>query len=149
MKIREILTLGYNKRGQGHVTNPAYGQITVSVVFRPVASIEKSGKRELYPNRICCKPIITYAGLFRINGAFKSTELLEMVILIVDPKHKQIIYFDLKNEIKMNFVITQGLFDVCMLKNEIDFCDKKSLSVFIGMRHMARKWNAVRVSDHL
>ena len=44
MKIREILTLGYNKRGQGHVANAAYGQIIVSVVFRPVASIEKSGE---------------------------------------------------------------------------------------------------------
>lgn len=36
--------LGYNKYGQGHVADPAYGQITVSVVFRPVASVEKSGR---------------------------------------------------------------------------------------------------------
>ena len=44
MKIREILTLGYNKYGEGHVKDTAYGQITVSVVFRPVASVERSGK---------------------------------------------------------------------------------------------------------
>ena len=44
MKVREILTLGYNKYGEGHVKDTAYGQITVSVVFRPVASVERSGK---------------------------------------------------------------------------------------------------------
>ena len=50
MKIREILTLGYNKYGDGHVADLAYGQITVSVVFRPVASVEKSGElNELLP----------------------------------------------------------------------------------------------------
>ena len=43
MRVREILVLGYNKYGEGHIADLSYGQITVSVVFRPIASVERSG----------------------------------------------------------------------------------------------------------
>ncbi|XP_063430371.1 uncharacterized protein LOC134712590 isoform X2 [Mytilus trossulus] len=40
--IRKQLTLGYNKSSEGYVTDAAYGKIVVSLVFRPVTSVEKS-----------------------------------------------------------------------------------------------------------
>ena len=42
--IKKSLTLGYNKPSEGYVVDKACGQITVSVVFRPVPSVSKSGK---------------------------------------------------------------------------------------------------------
>ena len=35
--------MGYNHKSDGYVTNAAFGQITVSVIFRPVSSVAKSG----------------------------------------------------------------------------------------------------------
>ncbi|XP_041353742.1 tricalbin-3-like isoform X2 [Gigantopelta aegis] len=40
--IKRSLTLGYNKPSEGYVIDKACGQITVSVVFRPVPSVSKS-----------------------------------------------------------------------------------------------------------
>jgi len=35
--------LGYNKQGKGHMDDPSLGQIIVSVIFRPIASVQRSG----------------------------------------------------------------------------------------------------------
>ncbi|XP_052057688.1 uncharacterized protein LOC127698326 isoform X6 [Mytilus californianus] len=40
--IKKQLTLGYNKSSEGYVTDASYGKIIVSLVFRPVTSVEKS-----------------------------------------------------------------------------------------------------------
>ena len=41
--IRKSLTLGYNLLNVGQVDNQKLGTVTVSVVFRPVPSVAKSG----------------------------------------------------------------------------------------------------------
>lgn len=42
--LKKPLLLGYNKQGEGHVETSCLGQIVVSVIFRPVLSVAKSGK---------------------------------------------------------------------------------------------------------
>lgn len=42
--LNHALTLGFNKQGAGHVSDPSLGQIFVSITFRPVPSVEKSGR---------------------------------------------------------------------------------------------------------
>ncbi|KAL4237453.1 hypothetical protein ACF0H5_002170 [Mactra antiquata] len=45
--LNHALTLGYNKQGAGHVSDPSLGQIFISIVFRPVPSVEKSERYRL------------------------------------------------------------------------------------------------------
>ncbi|XP_069116307.1 extended synaptotagmin-1-like [Argopecten irradians] len=45
--LKKGITLGYNKRSEGYVTDSAFGQITVSVVFRPISSVAKSERYRL------------------------------------------------------------------------------------------------------
>ncbi|XP_033734634.1 extended synaptotagmin-1-like isoform X2 [Pecten maximus] len=45
--LKRGITLGYNKRSEGYVTDSAFGQITVSVVFRPISSVAKSERYRL------------------------------------------------------------------------------------------------------
>ncbi|XP_060558293.1 uncharacterized protein LOC132718594 [Ruditapes philippinarum] len=45
--LNKALVLGYNKRGEGHVTDVSLGQIYVSIIFRPVPSVEKSERYRL------------------------------------------------------------------------------------------------------
>ena len=41
--IKKTLTLGYNLLNLGQVDNMKLGTITVSTIFRPVASVTRSG----------------------------------------------------------------------------------------------------------
>ena len=41
--IKKSMTLGYNRPDEGFTVDKACGQITISVVFRPVPSVAKSG----------------------------------------------------------------------------------------------------------
>lgn len=61
------MTLGYNKSSEGYVTDAAYGKIVVSLVFRPVTSVEKSGMQ----------PFHWYPSIKQINT---SHHLLKQVI---------------------------------------------------------------------
>ncbi|XP_021363812.1 extended synaptotagmin-1-like isoform X2 [Mizuhopecten yessoensis] len=45
--LKKGITLGYNKRSEGYVTDSAFGEITVSVVFRPISSVAKSERYRL------------------------------------------------------------------------------------------------------
>ena len=42
--LKKPLLLGYNKQGEGHIETTCLGQIVVTVIFRPVLSVAKSGK---------------------------------------------------------------------------------------------------------
>ncbi|XP_060068931.1 extended synaptotagmin-1-like [Ylistrum balloti] len=45
--LKKGVTLGYNKRSEGYITDSAFGQITISVVFRPISSVAKSERYRL------------------------------------------------------------------------------------------------------
>jgi hypothetical protein len=48
VSVKRTLMLGYNRPDEGFVPDKSCGQITVSVVFRPIASVAKSGQRTCY-----------------------------------------------------------------------------------------------------
>jgi hypothetical protein len=43
LAIKKSFTLGYNRSSDGYVTDTSFGQIVVSMVFRPVSSVQRSG----------------------------------------------------------------------------------------------------------
>ncbi|XP_053395877.1 uncharacterized protein LOC123544970 isoform X2 [Mercenaria mercenaria] len=45
--LNKALVLGYNKQDEGHVTDMSLGQIYVSLIFRPVPSVERSERYRL------------------------------------------------------------------------------------------------------
>ncbi|KAK3591562.1 hypothetical protein CHS0354_041607 [Potamilus streckersoni] len=69
--VRVPLTLGYNKHTNGNTQNSTYGNITVSVVFRPVTSVAKSEKFRAPSSELCSAEVLYMEDL--TSPGFKSS----------------------------------------------------------------------------
>ncbi|XP_052057689.1 uncharacterized protein LOC127698326 isoform X7 [Mytilus californianus] len=140
--IKKQLTLGYNKSSEGYVTDASYGKIIVSLVFRPVTSVEKSeryrvaslsdsGKRDYLYNEDLVSP--SSAGGGPNHQTSKKVTLAELY-----PTTKTMV----------DLTILQGRDLIAMDRNGFSdpFCivkmgEKRLLKTSVKKKTLFPKWN--------